>query len=129
MRRLFFFILILAWVSEPFAPVLGAAKATAHQVCSTCGMKGTCGSICCCYHHPGSNASPRHHAPGLYAPGCQPGNDGSSLTAPSLAKWLATKERLFPSFPSTSFQITGPDFIPSPSQEPSTPPPKYGFLS
>ena len=120
---------IILWVTEPF---LTPGETTQHaktQVCSTCGMKNTCGVVCCCCHSSDSAKTAQRHAPGLYAAGCHPDGSRSSLFPNSLVRWMPPSGfRILPLFVQHKlvFVAESPSIVFS---EVPTPPPNLDFLS
>jgi hypothetical protein len=94
LKRGFTFFCLLVLLAEPFSQVLASAKPGKNQVCSTCGMKNTCGDVCCCTHSKKSRID-TGRSTCLYAPGCLPDGSKSSFVSSSLAKWIPTKTSFF----------------------------------
>ena len=120
---------LLLWVSEPFLTLAVPPPSHKPSVCSTCGMKDKCGTVCCCSNTKTVDPDCYRKAPGLYAPGCSPDESAGRFLGQTIAKWFPpANPRVAPipaarNFPSVSSSPT------SPASEIPTPPPESGFLS
>jgi hypothetical protein len=87
LKRILLLLGIFLWVAEPFIAPGETNPRSKVSVCSTCGMKKSCGVVCCCCHAL-SSAQTSQRAPGLYAAGCHPDGSRSSLFPNSLVRWM-----------------------------------------
>ncbi len=119
---------IFLWLAEPFLTPGVTTQRAKTQVCSTCGMKNTCGVVCCCSHSPCSKQSSQQ-VPGLYAAGCHPDGSRSSLFPNSFARWMPPPGfKILPLF--TQHKLTLMTVVPlAVFSEVPTPPPNLDFRS
>jgi hypothetical protein len=120
---------LFLWLAEPFLPSGEPAPRSKVSVCSTCGMKNTCGVVCCCCHSARSAHCPQPVAPGLYAAGCHPDGSPSSLFPNSLVRWMPPSGfKILPIF--TQHKLAHMTLFPSVIfSEVPTPPPHLDFIS
>src|SRR5581483_1273365 len=119
---------LVLWVGEPFMGSAEKAPSSQSPACSTCGMKNTCGTICCCAHSTMTQAT-RQEPPGFYPAGCHADGPHSGLFPDSLVRWLPPSGiKTLPIFIplKLSFRTIYP---PSVFLEVPTPPPNRDFIS
>jgi len=136
LKRLFLVIWIFLWVAEPFMALAAPAPKVKSTTCASCGMKNTCGKVCCCLHSDGHekstssvSAPTQQRALGLYAKGCSPADTLDHFFPQDLVKWFhPVTPKVFPAFLSVALVFKDSFLNTSPADIPS-PPPESGFLS
>ncbi|HVZ81577.1 MAG TPA: hypothetical protein VHE12_12380 [bacterium] len=125
-HRLLSVLAVLFLLAEPL--LLAAPAPSFHKAsCATCGMKGTCGTVCCCRPHSHQDLSPSKE-PGLFPMGCHRDRDSSSLEILDQHRWFPATLRL-PAPPLVPARLPiACVFLPDTAQEVLTPPPNTCLL-
>ncbi len=125
LRKVFLFLLVLTWVSEPFSGLLPSNRPFA---ASKCHMKIPCHGACCCKREE-SKPIPCSSLPGLYDGGCGSHSSQTTFSSQHQVKWFSRlAKEMIPGFSKQHFVFVSA-FVPVPQNEILSPPPKVGFLS
>jgi hypothetical protein len=118
---------ILFLLVEPAMSLVPTASHSRDLACSTCGMKGTCGVVCCCHPHAHQNSAPSK-VPSLYSAGCHQDKDSAAPDLSNNPRWIPQETRLdTPNLLSASAPILKA-FSPNSIEEIPSPPPDLGLL-
>ena len=126
-RKILPVLSVLFLLVEPIFSAVPTVPVRHQASCSTCGMKGTCGVVCCCHPHSHQDMTPSR-APRLFPMGCHQDKDSIAFNPSNTPRWTPETLRLSPPRSVSTFVSTSTNSLPDPSQEILTPPPNLGFL-
>lgn len=126
LRKMLSVLTVLFLLAEPALALVPLAH-NPSAACSTCGMKGTCGIVCCCHPHAHEDLAPSKTSR-LFPMGCHQDKDSAALDSTHTPRWTPEVFHFSPPLLFPNHSIPFKNILPTIPEDVPTPPPNLGLL-